>query len=109
MSVELKDLLCRVVQEDCERRLSEVVSGLGRFESLLLELWRRGSMDVALLVEGSKVSSSDTVAKDMLMLERAGLVAGETKYTHRNEYRKYVLTGKGRILAERLAEGSSFS
>jgi hypothetical protein len=38
----------------------------------------------------------------MKVLEKAHLVAGQTKYTHRNAYRQYTLTKEGLDLAEKL-------
>ncbi|MCW4018212.1 MAG: hypothetical protein NWF00_05995 [Candidatus Bathyarchaeota archaeon] len=54
-------------------------------------------------MEGTRQPDTNNEQKDLDMLEKANLVKGKTKYTHRNAYREYELTEKGAELAEKLA------
>ncbi len=104
MSSELKNMLTKVAQEDCERAEEALQAGMGRFESLLLKIAQSKKLDVLIWFEGTTQEELNRDEADLSMLERANLIKGQIKYTHRNAYRQYELTKKGAELAERLSQ-----
>ena len=104
MSSELKMMLNRVAEEDKERKETDFEEGINRYKFLLLKLAKDKKLDVIYSVEGSKQQDSNKDKGDLDVLERAHLVKGQTKYTHRNEYRQYELTAEGAELAEKLSK-----
>jgi DNA-binding HxlR family transcriptional regulator len=101
MSSELKELLHIVALEDFKREEADFEKGLCRYKSLLLKVAREKKWDVLTSFEGTNQRNSEV--SDLKVLEKAELVAGQTKYTHRNAYREYKLTAKGAELAEKLS------
>ncbi len=104
MSLELKMMLNRVAEEDRERKEMDFEEGINRYKSLLLKLAKDKTLDIIYSVEGSKQQNSNKDRDDLEVLERAHLVKGQLKYTHRNEYRQYELTKEGAELAEKLSK-----
>ena len=104
MSSELKMMLNRVAEEDKEREETDFEEGINRYKSLLLKLAKDKTLDILYSVEGSKQQNSNKDRDDLEVLEKAHLVKGQTKFTHRNEYRKYELTTEGTELAEKLSK-----
>ncbi len=104
MSSELKDVLHKVAQEDCERAEAELDSGMDRIQSLLLKIASLKKYDLVVWFEGTLAKDIDKDEADLGFLERANLIKGQMKYTHRNVYREYELTKKGADLAERLSK-----
>ena len=99
-------MLEKVAQEDFQKEKEEIEQrarkGLPKFRSLILSIKKQGNYDFVLSVEGSSPEDAREIEKDLNMLERANLIKGEMKFTHRNTYRSYVLTKKGDDLAEKL-------
>jgi hypothetical protein len=104
MSSELKMLLKKVVVEDNERTEIDLEEGINRYKSLLLKLAKEKTLDIIYSVQGTEQPDLNKNKRDLDVLERAHLVKGQTKYTHRNEYRQYELTIEGAELAEKLAK-----
>lgn len=104
MSSELKMILIKVAQADKELKEIDFEEGLNRYKSHLLKLAKDKTLDVIYTIEGSDQNDSNKDKGDLELLERAHLVKGETKYTHRNEYRQYMLTTEGAELAEKLSK-----
>lgn len=104
MSSELKMILKKVAMEDNARRDIDFEEGINRYKSLLIKLSKDKTMDIIYSVEGAEQNDSNKNKRDLDVLERAHLVKGETKYTHRNEYRQYELTTEGAELAEKLSK-----
>ena len=73
-------------------------------KSLLLKIARDKKLDIVISFEGTEQRDSNKNERDLDVLERAHLVKGQTKYTHRNEYRQYELTTKGAELVEKLSK-----
>ncbi len=102
MSLELKVLLDKAVEEDYKHAKAAVEQNLSRYKSLLLKVAQTKEFDVVVWFEGQNELSMDEA--DLGLLEKAGLVKGQIKYTHRNMYRRSVLTEKGAELAEKLSK-----
>ncbi|XHH09918.1 MAG: hypothetical protein ACFCUE_04625 [Candidatus Bathyarchaeia archaeon] len=103
MSAKLKELLNVVANEKCQRERVEVEQGMSSYKKLLLKIKAEKKMDLTTVVEGVEQQNASKQAEDLKTLEKAGLVTGETKYTHRNTYLEYTLTAKGADLAEKLS------
>jgi hypothetical protein len=101
MSFDLRQILRHVAEEDYESEEEAMERGLDRYKTLLLEIARVKSFDLAISVEGSE-AGFQKAERDLSVLERANLVKGEMNYTHHNAYREYRLTKKGTELATRL-------
>ncbi len=95
-------MLAAAANDECKESLSLLEADLPRVKSLLLEIAKVGNFDFPLLVEGDKPTETNRDEKNLSLLERAKLAKGETKYTHRNVYRRYVLTQKGAELVAKL-------
>jgi hypothetical protein len=104
MSLELKIILRKVALEDNKLKESDFEEGIDRYKSLLIKLAKEKSLDVIFSIEGTAQLDVNKNRQDLDVLERALLVEGQTKYTHRNEYRQYKLTPKGIELAGKLAK-----
>ncbi len=104
MSLELKSFLNEVALEDNKREKAEFEEGLNRYKSLLLKIAVEKKLDVLTLFEGVEYHNKNKMAGDLKVLEKAHLLTGQTKYTHRNAYREYTLTQKGVDLAEKLSK-----
>jgi hypothetical protein len=102
----LKEMLDKVAEEDFKKEEEEIEQrarkGLPRFKSLILAIKKAKRYDLVVLAEGSAPEGIKKIEKDLNMLERANLIKGEMKFTHRDTYRRYVLTKKGNDLAESL-------
>jgi len=101
MSLEFRALLEEIALKDYQREKTGFEQGLDRFKLLLLKVADEKKLDVLTAVQGVEYHKNSR-ADDMKVLEKAHLVKGETKYTHRNAYRQYSLTDKGAKLAEKL-------
>jgi hypothetical protein len=103
LSSELKDRLSKVTEEDCKKAQSELQADFPRAKSLLLKIAQAKKFDALIWMEGTKQNDLNQDEKHLSLLERANLIKGLTRYTHRNVYRQYELTQKGTELAEKLA------
>ena len=103
LSSELKARLDRVIEEDYKLEETRLEASMPRMKALLLEVARVKKLDFLIWMEGTKQSDLNRDEADLNVLERANLIKGQTKYTHRNVYRQYELTQKGAELAEKLA------
>ena len=106
MSLELKTILNEIAAEEYELRKKEFEEGLDRFIALLLRIAKEEKLDITILFQGSERLDLNKNEQDLKVLERADLVEGKTKYTHRNTYRRYMLTAKGAGLVEKLSKKS---
>jgi hypothetical protein len=104
MSSELKEILNVVAKENNKQEILEFEQGMDRYEALLLKVKAESKLDVITSFEGVEYHNKNSQANDLKVLEKAHLVTGETKYTHRNAYRQYRLTEKGVDLAEKLTK-----
>jgi hypothetical protein len=103
LSVELKTRLDKVVQEDHKQEENQLKADLPRFKTLLLKIVQAKKFDVLIWMEGTKQTDLNKDKTDLNLLERANLIKGQTKYTHRNAYRQYEPTQKGIELAAELS------
>ena len=101
LSAELKDRLSKVAEKLCDQETVKIETTIPRMKELLLKVKQDGTFDLPLSVEGTKQTSSDE--KLFELLEKADLVTGENKFTHRNNYRQYKLTSAGAEIAGKLA------
>jgi hypothetical protein len=104
MSSELKIMLSKVAAKDNTRKEMELEEGINRYKSLLLRVAKVKPFDMHVSYEGSEQGDMKQTVLDLGVLERARLVKGQTKYTHRNEYRQYDLTPEGAELVEKLSK-----
>jgi len=104
MSLELKAMLSKVAVEDNKREEIEFEEGINRYKFLLLRIAKEKKLDITTIIEGTNAVDINKNEQDLNVLEKAHLVEGKTKYTHRNVYRQYELTSKGAELAEKLTK-----
>ena len=104
MSSELKTMLNEIAREENELRKKEFNEGINRYKSLLLRIAIEKKLDITILFQGTERLDLNKNEEDLKVLERADLVEGKIKYTHRNSYRRYVLTAKGAGLVEKLSK-----
>jgi hypothetical protein len=104
LSADLKARLDRVLEEDYKQEEMRLEEDLPRMKELLLRIFKMKKLDVLVWMEGTKEDALNKDERFLGLLERANLVKGQTKYTHRNAYRQYELTLKGSELAEMLAK-----
>ena len=104
MSSNLKGILNKVAEEDYASEEVEIEKNLSLFKSLLLEIAKAKTWDLAIWVEGTDVKNAEKYEKNLNLLERGNLVKGKLKFTERNAYREYQLTKKGFELAKKLRE-----
>jgi len=104
MSSELKIMLSKVAVKDNERKEIEFEDGINRYKSLLLRVAKIKLFDMLISSEGTEQGDMKQTELDLDVLERARLVKGQTKYTHRNEYRQYELTPEGAELVEKFSK-----
>lgn len=102
MSSELKLLLNTIAAENFEREKTEFEKGFDRFKMILLKVASEKKYDVLTSFEGTNQRNSEL--GDLKVLEKANLVTGKTKYTHRNAYREYELTAKGVELVDKFSK-----
>jgi len=102
MSLVLKTFLDKAVEEDYKRAKSAVELNLQWYKALLLKVAQVKEFDALIWFEGQKEPNQDL--SDLDLLEKADLVKGQMRYTHRNMYRRYVLSEKGVELVEKLSK-----
>ena len=101
MPVEFKKILLKLAEEDYKNAISKIEKGIGRYESLILTIYKSGKWDLPIWIEGSDTASKEDL-NDLQMLERSNLIKGQMKYTHHNVYREYELSEKGTEVAKKL-------
>lgn len=89
------------MEEDYKQGEVKREQDLPRMKALLLKVAQAKKFDISIWVEGTKQTNLND-EEDLNLLERANLIKGQTKYTHRNVYRQYELTVKGAEIAEQL-------
>lgn len=97
-------MLNKVAEEDREREKAEFEEAITRYKSLLFRVAKEKRLDITISIEGIPQNSLDKEKQDLIVLEKVQLVKGQTKYTHRNEYRQYELTSKGAEVVEKLSK-----
>ncbi len=103
MSIELKTRLDKVIEEDRKHEENQLEADLPRLKALLLKIVQTQKFDMLIWMEGTKQTELNKDEADLSLLERANLIKGQTKYTHRNVYRQYKPTAKGTELAAELS------
>ena len=103
-SSDLKFILTKVAEEDYASEEMQIEKNLPQFKSLLLEISKAKTWDLAIWVEGTDVKIAENYEKNLNLLERGNLVKGKLKFTERNAYREYQLTKKGFELVKKLRE-----
>ena len=100
LSSELKKALHKFVDEEYERKISEIDKGLKRYKAILLNIDKSERFEVVIWVEGMEMEFQQR--KDLNLLENCGLVKGQNRYEEHNAYRRYMLSDKGRQLTKKL-------
>lgn len=103
MSSELKMMLNKVASEDSKLKDTEFEEGIDRYKALLLKMAKDKKLEIVISFEGTAQCDLNKNERDLKVLERAHLVKGQTKSTHRNVYSQYELTTKGAELVEKLS------
>ena len=98
MSEELKKGIDTVLEAD--RKAVEV--NLGVFKELLLKVREAGKLSIPVWVEEVESTEAHDSERIYSLLECAGYIAIEKKYSHRNIYNQVTLTEEGKALAEEL-------
>jgi hypothetical protein len=104
MSVELRESLDKIAQEDCKGVQVKVEAELPYLREFMLKIAQTKTIDLAVSVEGTPQRNREDDVSRLSLLERAGYVVGETKVTSRNVYCHYQLTAKGEELVQKLAK-----
>lgn len=104
MSSELKARLSKVVEEGYQHEKTAIEENMPKYKTFLLKIANQKKLDVLIWMEGTDQRNLDESEKNFSVLERANLIIGETKYTHRNVYRQYELTKIGAEIAEKIAK-----
>jgi hypothetical protein len=102
LSLDLKSILDKVVEEDYKQKEGEIEKQLENFKFLLLDIAKAKKWDLAIWVEGSNVKGVEDHEMNLNLLERGNLIKGKMKFTERNAYREYQLTKKGSELLKKL-------
>ena len=102
MSLDLKSILDKVLEEDCKQKEGEIEKRLKNFSVLLRDIAKAKKWDLAIWVEGSNLKGVDEYESNLNLLERGNLIKGKMKFTERNAYREYQLTKKGSELLKKL-------
>ncbi len=100
MSEELRNGIDIVLEAD--RKALE--ANLSAFKDILLRTREAGRLSVPIWVEGVESTDAHDRERTYSLLECAGFIAIEKKYSHRNIYNQITLTEKGKSLAEKLAK-----
>ena len=100
MSTELKHLLYHQVCREFEELTEAIEQNLTRYAESLLKVHERGSRSVMIAFQGT--DTADPALKDLDLLEKAGVLKGEMKFTERNIYKIFSLTDRGRTLVNKL-------
>jgi DNA-binding PadR family transcriptional regulator len=105
VSAELKHVLYHRICDDFERALQQVEENVSRYAELLAKVHEHKSWPIVIAVQGE--DTKDPTLKDFDLLESAGLLESETKFTHRNIDKTFRLSEKGRKLVEKFkAQGA---
>lgn len=100
MSTELKHLLYHRICDDFEESLRLIEDNLSRFVELLLKVDEHQSWPIVMAVQGQ--DTKDATLKDFDLLESAGLLESQTKFTHRNVDKVFVLSEKGKKVISKI-------
>jgi hypothetical protein len=100
MSTELKHLLYHGICNEFEESLSKIEAGVSRYGKLLLKIQKLGAWSAAIVVEGE--DTKDQTINDLVLLEKSGILESKMKFTHRNIYRVFALTERGKNLVKKL-------
>jgi hypothetical protein len=100
----LKELLYEEICEEFEKAHHRVNEKIPLYTRLLLRTEKLGSWAVPLFIQGQQSRNLRLI--DLDLLERLGLLEGKIKFTHRNAYKNFRLTTKGKSLVKRIKEES---
>ena len=100
MSKELKKLLKQEIKKEFARTLLETEKMVPRYIQYLKKVYRRGDWTIAITIEGEDTKDPSLTHFDML--ERIGLLNSKDEYSHRNSYKKYKLSKRGKNLIEKI-------
>ena len=100
MSTELKHLLYHQICREFEQLTEAVEENISRYAEALLNVSERGSRSVMLVFQGT--STADPALSDLDLLEKAGALKSELKFTERNIYRVFSLSDRGKTLVNKL-------
>ena len=102
MFMELKELLYEEICEEFERARHRIDEKMPSYIRLLLRVEKLRNWSAPLFIQGQE--SKDHILNDLDLLERLGLLEGRIRFTHRNAYKTFSLTAKGKSLVERIKD-----
>ena len=100
MSTELKHLLYHQICREFEQFTGAIEENLSRYAEALLNVSKRGSRSVMLVFQGT--NTEDPALRDLDLLEKAGTLKSEIKFTERNIYKIFSLSDRGKTLVDKL-------
>jgi microsomal dipeptidase-like Zn-dependent dipeptidase len=100
MSTELKHLLYHQICREFEQLTEAVEENISRYAEALLKVSERGSRSVMMAFQGT--DTADPEFKDLDLLEKAGALKSEIKFTERNIYKIFSLSDRGKTLVNKL-------
>ncbi len=100
MENDLKGILAKHVEDEYKQQTWLIEKEIDAFKSLITEIHDAKELNIAFRVEGVETSEFKEHKRHLDLLEKAGLVKGETRFTHRNEFKRYVLTPNGEQIAK---------
>lgn len=104
MSSRLKSVLEDVIAQEYDKKRTEIQEHLDRYISLLVTVLERKQFHLRVWVGGDRTYWEKE--KDLILLEKAGLIQGKMHYTDHTACRVYTLTRKGNELANMLTKPS---
>jgi len=100
LSTDLKSLLIKAAEKECEDKVKNVKNNLTDLQNLLLKISEQKKYDLTLWVLGEDVDWK--VEKNFELLDKAGLITGKMKFYDQSGYLEYSLTDKGKKIVQQI-------
>jgi microsomal dipeptidase-like Zn-dependent dipeptidase len=100
MSTELKHLLYHHICREFEELSEAIGENISTYAETLLKVSERESRSVMMSFQGT--DTTDPALKDLDLLEKAGALKSEMKFTEHNIYRIFTLSERGKALVNKL-------
>jgi len=100
MSTELKHLLYHYICREFEQLSEAIGDNISQYVEAMLKVSERGSRSVMMSFQGT--DTTDPALKDLDLLEKAGALKSEIKFTERNIYKVFSLSDRGKALVSKL-------
>ena len=100
MSTELKHLLYHHICREFEQLSEAIGENISTYAEALLKVSERESRSVMMSFQGT--DTTDPALKELDLLEKAGALKSEIKFTERNIYKVFSLSDRGKALVNKL-------